>query len=336
METRASYLLVGSFVLIVIVAMLGFVLWIAKGQIDKKTASYQTYFKTTVTGLQVGSVVRYRGILVGEVTSIRVSLKNTQEIEVTFEVKRDTPIDRFSTAVLETQGITGVAFIQIKHDAKAYKAWRAVVTNEAVKPGAPEVDVARGAQYPTLDSDSSGFEKILSDLPKMLASIRELADAAKKLFDRGNLDSIKTTLASLATLSKGISKSGEKIDRLIGNLDKAVVQLPPAIADARASIRKFGAMSASLNKAVVQLTPAIADARTGIRNFGAMSASLDKLIKENRRPIRDFSATGLYELSLFITEARELVRNLNRVAKRIEDDPSRFLFGSGQKGYTPK
>lgn len=336
METRASYLLVGSFVLIVIIGMLGFVLWIAKGQIDAKPASYQTYFKTTVTGLQVGSVVRYRGILVGEVNSIRVSLKNTQEIEVTFEVKLDTPIDRFSTAVLETQGITGVAFIQIKHDAKAYKAWRAGVTNEAVKPGPPEVDMARGAKYPTLDSDSSGFDKILSDLPKMLASIRELADAAKKLFDRDNIESIKTTLINLATLSKGISKSGEKIDRLITNLNKSAELLPAAITDARATIREFGALSASLKKAIAQLPPAIADARAGIRNFGAMSASLDKMIKENRRPIRDFAATGLYELSLFITEARELVRNLNRVAKRIEDDPSRFLFGSGQKGYTPK
>ncbi len=308
METRASYLLVGGFVLIVIVAMFGFVVWIAKGQIDTKSAFYQTFFKTTVTGLQVGSVVRYRGILVGEVTKIRVSSKSAQEIEVTFEVKPDTPINRFSTAVLETQGITGVAFIQIKHDAGAFKAWRAVVPNESVKPGAPVVDVARGAKYPTLESDSSGFEKILSDLPKMLASIRELADAAKQLFDRENLDSIKTTLTSLATLSKGISKSGKKIDRLIGNLDKAAVQLPPAIADARAGIRKFGAMSASLNK----------------------------LITENRLPIRDFAATGLYEFSLFITEARALVRNLNRVSRRIENDPSRFLFGNGQKGYTPK
>jgi phospholipid/cholesterol/gamma-HCH transport system substrate-binding protein len=238
------------------------------------------------------------------------------------------------------------------------------VTNEAVKPGPPEVDVARGAKYPTLDSDSSGFDKILSDLPKMLASIRELADAAKKLFDRDNLESIKTTLTNLAKLSTGISKSGGKIDRLIGNLNKSAVLLPPAIADARATIREFGTMSANLNKTIVQLSPAIADARTGIRNFsamsaslkkaivqlqpaiadaragirnfGSMSASLDKMIKENRRPIRDFAATGLYEFSLFITEARELVRNVNRITKRLEDDPSRFLFGSGQKGYTPK
>ncbi|MHA1536521.1 MAG: MlaD family protein [Alphaproteobacteria bacterium] len=308
METRASYLLVGGFVMIVIVAMVGFILWIAKEQIDKKPATYQTYFTTTVTGLQVGSVVRYRGILVGEVTNIRISLNNAQEVEVTFEVKRDTPISRFSTAVLETQGITGVAFIQIKHDQKAFIAWRAIVTNKAIRPGLPVVDVSRGAKYPTLESDSSGFDKILSDLPKMLASIRELADAAKKLFDQDNIESIKITLANLAKLSKDVSKSGEKIDRLVANLEKAAVQIPPAIVEAR----------------------------TGIRNFSAMSANLDKMIKENRRPLRDFAATGLYELSQFITEARELVRNLNRVSKRIEDDPSRFLFGSGQKGYTPK
>lgn len=308
METRASYVLVGSFVLLVIAAMFGFVIWIAKGQFERKVDRYQTYFSTTVTGLQAGSVVRYRGIPVGEVTDISWAKTDKNLIEVTFEVKHGTPIDQFSVAVLETQGITGVAFIQIKHDADKLAKWRAEHKDPTVAPGPPLVAKAYGAKYPTLESEGSGFEKILTALPEMLKSIRELAESARTLFSEKNQKSIEATLEGMSNLSKRLGDKSEQIDRIINNLDKTSTALGPAVEDIR----------------------------TSMRQFGEASTSLDKLVRENQRPLRDFAATGLYELSLFITEARELVRNLNRVSKNFEDDPSRFLFGNAQKGVEVK
>lgn len=318
METRASYLLVGSFVILVIAAAFGFVLWIAKGQIVKDTAKYQAYFSTTVTGLQVGSPVRYRGIPAGEVTEIKVSAKDPNLVEVTFEIdkkKKNLVIHRFSTAVLETQGITGVAFIQIKHNEAALHAWRQRTGDPTGIPGDPVVKKELGARYPTLDAEGSGFEKILTSLPKALNQIRELAERASKLLDDENRLAIKNTLANITKMSKQLSESSEGIDKLFKNVDKAVV---------------------SIEKAARELPPAVNDMRTGMKNFGNMSAEIRGLIAENRRPLRDFTATGLYEFSLFITEARELVKNLNRVSKRFEGDPSRFLFGNTQKGYRPR
>jgi phospholipid/cholesterol/gamma-HCH transport system substrate-binding protein len=308
METRASYVLVGSFVLLIIVAIFGFIIWIAKGQFERKVDHYQTFFSTTVTGLQAGSVVRYRGIPVGEVTDISWSKVDKNLIEVTFEVKHGTPIDQFSIAVLETQGITGVAFIQIKHDAEKLAKWRSEHKDPTIEPGPPLVAKAFGATYPTLEAEGSGFEKILTALPEMLKSIRELADAAKTLFSKKNQESIETTLANVAILTKKLGSKSTQIDRIIDNLDKTTSSLGPAVNDIRTSMRQFG------------------DA----------SKSLDKLVRETQRPLRDFAATGLYDLSLFITEARELVRNLNRVSKNFEDDPSRFLFGNAQKGVEVK
>ena len=43
--------------------------------------------------------------------------------------------------------------------------------------------------------------------------------------------------------------------------------------------------------------------------------------------MRDFSNTGLYEMTQFLIEARELVGNLDRVVRQINRDPSQFLFG---------
>jgi phospholipid/cholesterol/gamma-HCH transport system substrate-binding protein len=318
METRASYLLVGTFVLLMIIAGFGFVLWTAKGQLVKDVAKYQAYFSTTVTGLQVGSSVRYRGIPAGEVTEIKVSAKDPNLVEVTFEIdkkKKNLVIHRFSTAVLETQGITGVAFIQIKHNEQALQAWRKDTGKPDGIPGDPVIRKELGARYPTLDAEGSGFEKILTSLPKTLNQIRELAASVNEMFDEENRKAIKNTLANISSLSGRLAARGEDFKKLIINVNKAVV---------------------SINRAAKDLPPAVNDMRTGMKQFGGMSAELKAMIAENRRPLRDFSATGLYELSLFITEARELVRNLNRVSKRFEGDPSRFLFGNTQKGYKPR
>ena len=87
---------------------------------------------------------------------------------------------------------------------------------------------------------------------------------------------------------------------------------------------------------MTDLRPVVGDLQTGVTSFSAMTTSVNKLVDENRRPLRDFSATGLYEFSLFISEARDLIKALTRISTRLEDDPARFLFGDSQKGYQPK
>jgi phospholipid/cholesterol/gamma-HCH transport system substrate-binding protein len=57
------------------------------------------------------------------------------------------------------------------------------------------------------------------------------------------------------------------------------------------------------------------------------------ILRENRRPIADFAATGLYEFSLFLTDTRKFVRSFDRILTRIESDPSQFLFGNRQRGF---
>jgi phospholipid/cholesterol/gamma-HCH transport system substrate-binding protein len=51
--------------------------------------------------------------------------------------------------------------------------------------------------------------------------------------------------------------------------------------------------------------------------------------------VRQFSETGLTELSLAIRELRQLTANLNIIATKLERDPAGFVF-SGKQGYTPK
>ena len=87
METRANYLLVGSFVLGLALALVLFLAWIAKIELGDGQPVYRIFFTGSVTGLKDGSPVRYRGVPVGSVTDIRIDPANVEQIEVTSDLK---------------------------------------------------------------------------------------------------------------------------------------------------------------------------------------------------------------------------------------------------------
>jgi phospholipid/cholesterol/gamma-HCH transport system substrate-binding protein len=60
---------------------------------------------------------------------------------------------------------------------------------------------------------------------------------------------------------------------------------------------------------------------------------MQAVVNENRPALRDFSQSGLYEFTQFISEARTLIMNLSRLSSQLERDPAQFLFGNQQKGF---
>ena len=241
METRASYLLVGTFVLVLVAAGFVFILWIAKAQVSRDTATYLTYFTTTVTGLQTGSVVRYRGIPVGEVTRIRIDPKNPEQIEVTLEIDSSTPIKTDTVATLESQGITGVAFIQLRGGRRT----------------SPTLVAQQGERYPVIKSEGSGFEKILTDFPKLLQNLNTLADSANQVLDAKNRESITVTLENVAKIAKAVGDREKDIDRVLSSTTQTLE---------------------SINGLVTDLRPVVGDLRTGATSFSAMTTSVNKLV----------------------------------------------------------
>src|SRR3546814_3082493 len=60
-------------------------------------------------------------------------------------------------------------------------------------------------------------------------------------------------------------------------------------------------------------------------NLDGATETLGAMLAENREPIRDFTNTGLYELSSLLTEARDLIVVLNRLTTEVQRDPARFI-----------
>jgi len=86
METRANYVIVGTFVLICIIGLFIAVLWAAGSQFREEYTYYSTYFTGAVTGLGKGTVVRYNGIDIGHAYDVAIDDADPKRVIVTLQI----------------------------------------------------------------------------------------------------------------------------------------------------------------------------------------------------------------------------------------------------------
>ena len=92
METKANYVLIGAFTLIVSLALLGFGLWAAKYSSDRTWQEYRVVFDEAVTGLTVGSPVQYNGIAVGSITELTLDPTDPRRVIAQLRLNSTTPV----------------------------------------------------------------------------------------------------------------------------------------------------------------------------------------------------------------------------------------------------
>ncbi|MGO8754305.1 MAG: MlaD family protein, partial [Gallionellaceae bacterium] len=114
MEEKVNFAVVGAFVLVLSAVLIGGVLWFGSGESYRKIYDvYQTYMKESVSGLNLNAPVRYRGVEVGRVQKIALAPENVEQVQLTLNIERGTPVKVDTVAVLQTQGLTGLAFVEL-------------------------------------------------------------------------------------------------------------------------------------------------------------------------------------------------------------------------------
>lgn len=317
METRTSYTLVGAFVLTLLAGLFGFMVWIAKVQFQETRDVYLTYFTGSVTGLQEGSPVRYRGIPIGTVTDIRLDPEQVSRVRVTLQVQQNTPIKTDSIASLELQGITGGAYVQINGGTEK---------SERLKDAPHE-------GLPVVPSRPSTLAEVVDAAPQLVNRALEITRRLEEILGPGNQQAFGETLGNLRLLSRTLADGAaplrstlDNLDAVTGDLrritavvgphlDETVVQTGRTLASVDGTVKSFRTDMHELTQAVKQVT-----------------GSLNGILGDSRQPVRDFAATGLYELSLLISQLRDVSAQVSRVLTRVENDPSNFLFGGTRQG----
>ena len=339
METRASYLIVGSFVLALTVALAGFVVWLARVELDTSVAQYDIRFSGAVSGLQVGSSVSFRGIPAGEVVAVSIEPDDIERVLVTIEVPRTIPVVEGTFATLQLQGITGAVTVLLSGGSQ----------------GAPPLVAAVDGENPEIPSRPSQLAQLLESTPELVADLSSLVNRAAALMSPQNQAALTATLENLAVVTGGLADRMGDVQTILNDAAGTVGNVrdaSAAIADASIALTdSLDTLTAEAESAFVALSDAatqveglvaenrgdlsalITEARSATENVAVMAREIRGLAENNSEPLLEFTTGTLVELTTFLAEARALIAGLNRVATEVERDPAGFLFGNQQQGY---
>ncbi len=103
------FIIVSSFLFLVLLFIIG-----TAQLFQEKDIYYIAYEDVSVSGLEIGSPVKYLGINVGTIKDIRIDLEDINRIVVTVALTPGTPVKRDARAEISAIGITGLKMIEIR------------------------------------------------------------------------------------------------------------------------------------------------------------------------------------------------------------------------------
>ena len=320
METRANYVLVGAFVIVVLLGAFVSVLWLVGGQFQREGATYDIYFRGSVSGLNEGAVVRYKGVAIGRVLSIRLDPENVERIRVRVEIDSNTPIKEDAVAELEAQGITGLAFVQITGGSNA----------------SPDVQKREDKRYPIIASKPSRLEEVFISAPELLKRATLVADRLLLVLSDANLAAITESLSRVDAFAGTLAGSSGQIDRIMADTAAAITEVRGAATATKSLLGEFDRSLNAQDGIADRSARALQEFNLAAKNLTQLTAHLDGVIQENRGAIRDFTQNGFGQVHQLLVDSRALIVELTRVADQLERDPARFLFGDRREGYRPR
>jgi phospholipid/cholesterol/gamma-HCH transport system substrate-binding protein len=299
MEREANYTAVGAFVLLVATMAALFVYWYAGSADHRDYRRYEIYFEGTVSGLNRGSTVRYLGVEVGRVVSIRIDKRAANRVQVITDIDSDAPISKETAASLSLQGVTGLLYIDLLADADAKRKLPPVPSE----------------QYPVIDSVQSSFDLFLASLP-------DLVNRASRVLSDENIASFTSTM-------QNIQKSAATLPTTMHDAAEVVAQLKTAITDVRAA-------AAGARTLVETSGPDLATASARLRviseNLATTTASLDKLMSEHREDLGLFLRDSLPEMERLLRDSRQAAQEFRELSRSLKADPSQLLYEPTYKG----
>ena len=215
MEKTAHYFLVGIFTASVLLLLTGFLIWMA-GPHDRKNLVYYTVeFRDSISGLEEGSKVKYKGVDVGKVMSTYLLPGDTQHVYVNMGVDKYVPVRSKTKAMLETQGITGLVQLELS-----------TAENDTSPP-----ETRPDMRYPVLQGEGSKLYQALEDLPVITAQILEMTDKFNNALDPATVSAIRSAIADTGHMAKSASTLVDKLkddpSQLIYKPSSRGVEIPP-------------------------------------------------------------------------------------------------------------
>ena len=310
MDTKVNYVIVGAFVAVLGAAVLVIVLWLGKSDYRGVYDRYYAYMRESVAGLSINSTVKYRGVEVGRVKDIVLNPENPEEVRLTLDILHATPVKTDTVAVLETQGLTGLATVNLNGGGRE----------------SPTLEIVPGQEYPVIKTGPSLFfrldmaiSRLLSDqgLTKLLANMNLLSQNATAVVDEENRATIKQILKDLSDITRTVADHSERVDTGLVSSSEAAENVA----------RMTETMNKQMPALLERVNKSAAALQTMIEELAHTGRVVRSVVQESRPNVEQFTRQTLSETGALVTELRTLTGTLQRVARQLEQEPSSLVFG---------
>ena len=200
METKANYALIGAFAVAGFLGVLGFFMTFGGIQVSRDQARYVAIFDT-VSGLSVGADVRFAGLRVGQVSE--VTLQPDGLVRVEMDVDRAAPVRADSRALVDSSGLTSVAFLAIQPGSA-----QASLVND--RPDAVQLVVTR-----------SSIGSLTEAAPQVLDQARQILEQVNAVFGPENQNRVANILTNLETASGDLTGALDNFERFTATVATA-------------------------------------------------------------------------------------------------------------------
>lgn len=308
METKANFVLIGAFTLLVTVFLLLFALWAAKYSSEKNWVRYAVVFEEPVTGLSEGSPVLYNGISVGTIDSLRLAPDDPRRVLATLRIQADVPVKTDTRARISTPSLTSLPIIQLTGGS----------------PGARRLTDVDTRELPVIQAEASALQNIADTANKLVARL-------DRLLSEENIQRISDSLANIEAATGAVGGQREDLRAIIVSARRSSEQLEKTLATTDGAMR-------DLDRELVQKLPALIDKLdSSLTQMDAAARGVNGIVTDNRAAISSFANEGLGQLGPMLIELRVLVRDLRRISDRLDSSPAQYLLGrDAPKEFEPK
>jgi phospholipid/cholesterol/gamma-HCH transport system substrate-binding protein len=297
-ETKVNYAVVGAFVLLLATALIAGFLWLASGgSIQKKYDLYLAQIDESVAGLNLNAPVKFNGVDVGKVRKIQLDVANPQRVRLTFAIEEGTPVKQDTVAVLKTQGLTGIAYVELSGGA----------------PDAPPLLAIAPELLPVIRTKPSLQARLENVLTNVAAKLDSTSNNLNAFLSAENGVALKSSLADLAILMRTLAARKDTLDAGIASGAKTLDNAARSTAQLGPLIERIGKSAEAVEK---------------MGNAAALaSTSAGETVASVGADVRRASGETLPELQRLLGELSVLSGSLRRLIDQTERNPSGILFG---------
>jgi phospholipid/cholesterol/gamma-HCH transport system substrate-binding protein len=313
MEDKVNYTLVGAFVLVLGTALVAGVLWLAAGLSGQKaTDAYQAFIEESVAGLDIDAPVKYLGVDVGKVKQIAIDPQNPKQVQLRFQIERGTPIRQDSVAVLKTQGLTGIAYVELSGGSA----------------NSPPLHTDDSDVPPTIPFKPSLATRLETVLTGVLVNVDRMSNTLNALFDADNRAALKATLADTAALVHGLAAQQAVVSAGLADAARTAKTAAQASEQLAPTLERIAASALAVERMADRAGVAIAQAA---KTAEAATHTADAAT----RGVQQLGSETLPEVTRLMSELHELSSSLRRLSEQTAGSPNSLLLGSPQPRLGP-